>query len=70
MQQADRIIGGVVGAKRIGADEFGKPLGAMGLGHPLRAHLVENDRDAGLGDLPGGFRAGEARADDVHGFRG
>ena len=69
VQQPDRIVGGVVGAKRIGADEFGEAVGAMGLGHPCRAHLVQDDADARLGDLPGGFRAGEAGADDVHGFR-
>ena len=70
VQQADGVIGRVVGAKRIGADEFGKALGAMGLGHPDGTHLVQDDRYAGLGDLPGGFRAGEARANDVHGFEG
>ena len=31
-----------------------------------RAHLVQHDAHAGIGDLPGGFRAGKARADDVH----
>ena len=53
-----------------GADEFGKAVGAVGLGHPVRAHLVQHDADAGSGDLPGGFRAGEAGADDMHGFGG
>ena len=60
MQQADRVVGGVVGAERIGADEFGQAVGAVRLGHPHRAHLVQDDADAGIGDLPGGFRAGEA----------
>ena len=41
----------------------------MGLGHPLRAHLVQDHGDAGIGDLPGGFRAGEAPADDMDGVR-
>ncbi len=70
VQQADRVVGGVIGAKRVRAHEFGKAVGAMGLGHPIGAHLVQDDADAGFGDLPGGFRAGEARADDMHGFGG
>ena len=70
MQQADRIVGGVVGAERIGADQFGEAVGAVRLGHPVRAHLVQHHADAGIGDLPGGFRAGEAGADDMDGVRG
>ena len=70
VQQADRVVGGVVGAERIGADELGEAVGAMRLGHPDGAHLVQDDGDARLGDLPGGFRAGEAGADDMHGLRG
>ena len=34
MQQPDRIVGGIIGAERIGADQFGKAVGAMGFGHP------------------------------------
>ena len=60
MQQADRVVGGVVGAEGIGADELGEAFGAVRLGHPLRAHLVQHDGNAGVGDLPGGFRAGKA----------
>src|SRR4051794_5412200 len=33
-------------------------------------HLVQHHTNAGIGDLPGGFRAGEAGADDVNGFGG
>ena len=47
-----------------------RPVGAVGLGRALRAHLVQDDRNAGLGDLPGGFAAGEAAADDVDGAHG
>jgi hypothetical protein len=32
-----------------------------------RAHLVQDDRDAGLGDLPGGLRSGQPSAHDVNG---
>ena len=68
VQQADRIVGGVIGAERIGADELGEAVGAVRLGHPDRAHLVQHDRDARPGDLPGGFGAGKAGADDMHGL--
>ena len=67
MQQADGVVGGVVGAERIGADEFGEAFGAVRLGHPQRAHLVQDDANARIGDLPGGFRAGEAAANDMDG---
>ena len=70
MQQPDGVIGGIIGAERIGAHEFGEAVGAVRLGHPVGAHLVQDDADAGIGDLPGGFGAGEAGADDMHGFRG
>ena len=36
VQQADRVVGGVVGAERVGADEFGETVGAVRLGHPVR----------------------------------
>ena len=67
VQQADRVVLGVVGAERVGADEFGEALGLVRGGGARRAHLVQHDRDAGVGDLPGGLAAGEAAADDVHG---
>ena len=70
VQQSDRVVGGIVGAKRVGAHEFGEAVGAVRFGHPVGPHLVQDHRDAGIGDLPGRFRAGEARADDMHGFRG
>jgi hypothetical protein len=37
------------------------------LGAAQGPHLVQHHGQAGLGDLPGGFRAGEAAADDVNG---
>ena len=56
--ERDGVVGGVVGAEGIGADEFGQTFGAMRLGHPLGAHLMQHHADTGIGDLPGGFRAG------------
>jgi hypothetical protein len=32
------------------------------------AHFVDDDRHAGAGNLPSGFRASEAAADDMNGF--
>ena len=68
MQQADRVGFGIVRAEGVGADELGKAFGLVGVGAANRAHLVQHDRNAGLGDLPGGFGAGEAAADDMDGF--
>ena len=69
VQQPDRVVGGIVRTKRIGAHQFGEAIGAVGLGHPVGAHFVEDYADACTGNLPGRFRAGEAGADDMHGFR-
>ena len=45
-------------------------LGAMRGGRCSRAHLVQHDRNAGLGRLPRRLRAREAAADDVNGTHG
>ena len=69
MQQSDRIVGGIIGAEGVGADQFGEPLGAVRFRHPVRPHLVQHDAHTGIRDLPGSLRPGEAGADDMHGFR-
>jgi hypothetical protein len=69
VQQPDRVIGSIVGAKRIGTHEFGKAIGAMGLGHSVRAHFVEDNVNPCIRCLPGRFRAREAAADDMHGLK-
>ena len=66
MQQPDRVIGRIVGTERVGADKFGKPIGAMGFRHPLRAHLVQDDAGTGVRDLPSGLGARKAAANDMH----
>jgi hypothetical protein len=68
VQQPDRVVGGVVRSERVRADQLGHPLGPMGFGHPERAHLMQNDGHTGPRHLPGGFGAGETRADDMHRF--
>ena len=70
MNDADRIVGGVVGAEGIGTDEFRKLVGAMRLGAAHRAHFVQDDRNAALRDLPGSFATGEAAADNMDRFHG
>ena len=70
VQQPNRIVGGIVRAKRIGTHEFGEAVGAMGFGHPVGPHLVQNHWNSRFGNLPGCLRAGEAGADNMHGPRG
>jgi len=67
VQQAHGVAGPVVGAEGVGADQFGQLIGVVGLGAANRPHLVQDHRNPGLGDLPGGFRAREAAADYVDG---
>ena len=68
VDQAHGIGVGVIGAERVGADEFGEPIGPMRLCATHRPHLVQHHGHAGFGDLEGGLTAGEAAADDVNGL--
>ena len=54
VQQADGVAVGIVRAERIRADELGEIPALMRLRAAHGPHLVENDRMAALGDLPGG----------------
>jgi hypothetical protein len=65
VEQPDRVVGGVIRTKRIGADELCETGGLMGLGHPVRPHLVQHDRDARVGDLPRSLGPGKAGADNM-----
>ncbi len=67
VDQSDRVEVGIIRPERVRTDQFGKPLALVGLGHADRAHFMEDDRDAGFGDLPGGFTAGKAAADNMDG---
>ena len=66
MQQADRVVGGIVGAERVGTDELGEVFREMRLGAAHRPHLVQHHGHAGRRELPRRFRAREAAAYDVH----
>jgi len=52
VQQTDGVVLGIVGAQRIGADQFRQRIGLMRLGAAQRAHLVQHHAHAGLGRLP------------------
>ena len=68
VQQADRVVLVIVGAEGIGADQFGEPP-------VLCAAVVRSGRiscsvtGTPLRQLPGGFGAGEAAADDMDRLR-
>ena len=69
VDEADGVVVGIVAAETVRADQLGQPVGLVRLGHVEAAHLVQDDGHAGLGQLPGGLRAGKAAADDMDGFR-
>ena len=64
--------GGILrlGFQGVAANEFGEAIGLMGGGGAHGAHFVEHGGEAGFGDLPGGFGAGESAADDVDRLHG
>ena len=68
MDQADCVIFPVVRPKRVGTNQFGTFVGVMGVGWAGRPHFMQDDRNAGLGQLPGGFATGKTGADDMDGF--
>ena len=65
LQQTDRIFQ-TVAPEGIGADKLCEIFGMMGGTLLGRTHLVEFYLDAPLGQLPGGFRACQACADDFY----
>jgi hypothetical protein len=66
MQETGGPIGGL-GTEGVGANEFGEVFGMVGGAGLGGAHFVKHDGDACLGDLPSGFGASDATADDVDG---
>jgi hypothetical protein len=65
VQEADSIRLAVVRPEAVGADELGQLLGAVRGGCADGAHFMKHDRNPALRDLPGGFRAREAPANDM-----
>ena len=68
MQQTDRIGLRIIRTERVGADEFGQPVGLVRISAAHRAHFMENNGHAEICGLPRGFRTGHTAADDVNGF--
>src|SRR3979490_2167660 len=66
VQQADRVVDGIVGAEGVGTDEFGEVFREMRLGAAHRPHLVHHPPHAGRRELPRRLRAREAAAYDVN----
>ena len=66
VQQADRVVAGVIGTEGVGTDELGEIFREMRLGAAHRPHLVQHHGHAGRRELPGRFAAGEATAYNVH----
>ena len=66
VQQPDRVVVGIVGAERVGADQFGEPARRMRLGPAHGPHLVQHHGHAGARQLPRRLAAGEAAADDMN----
>ncbi len=66
VKEANRVRFRIVGAKRIRAYELGEPLSLVSVGHMHRAHFVDCDRNASLGDLPSGLRASQPATNDVY----
>ena len=68
MQHADSVGCMIVGAERVGADEFCQLVGLVGLGSAHAAHLMDDDGHAHVRGLPGCFGPGHAAANDVDRF--
>jgi len=66
VQQADGIVLGIVAAKAVRADHLRKEVALVRWSRVAApAHFAEPDAQARLGELPRGFRASEAAADDM-----
>jgi hypothetical protein len=65
MDDADGIVLRVIGAEGVGTDQLGEAVGLVCVGAAHRAHFMQDHRQAAPCDLPGGFGAGEAAANDV-----
>jgi len=48
--------------------EFSEAIGAMGFGHPVGTHLVQDNGDARLGHLPGTSEPARPAPMNVHGL--
>jgi len=58
VQQADRVMLEIIGAKAVGADKLGEAFRLMRIGFLHRAHFVQDNLRAGFGGLPRGLGTG------------
>ena len=66
MQQADRIVLGIIGAEAVGANHLGEAVGLMRRRRSAAApHLAHTHPMPGFGELPGSFATGQAASDDL-----
>jgi len=66
VEQPDRIMLGIVRAEAVRADHLGEAVGLVRRRRvAAAAHFTQPHAQAGLGQLPRGFRSGEPAADDV-----
>ena len=66
MEQADRVMVRVVGAKAVRTHHFGEAVGFMRWRHvAATAHFAEAHGQASLGELPRRLASGEAATDDM-----
>ena len=68
-EQSGGVLG-IVAAQRVAAHQFRQITGLVRRRRPLGPHLVQNHRNAALGELEGALAAGQAGTDDGDGSRG
>jgi hypothetical protein len=68
MDQANGVELPIIGAERVGTNQLCQAIGLVSFGLSDRAHLMEDDGHARTANLPSGFAACEAAANDVNGF--
>ncbi len=67
MEQADRVVFRIVGAKAVRTDHFRQPVAFVRRRHiAAAAHLAEANAKTRAGELPGSFGPGQTAADDVN----
>src|SRR5204862_7984028 len=67
VEQAGRIVLGIVAAKAVRANHLGETVGLVRRGGvSAAAHFGETNAKSRLGQLPGSLGSGQAATDDVH----
>jgi hypothetical protein len=69
VQEADGVVFMIVGTKRIRTNQLGITVGFVDGCRTQRPHFMQDDRNAGLRQLPGRLGPGEAAPDDMNGLK-